>query len=232
MSTPSEWLMSLVKKSILQERENTVIPNGVDLTLFFPTNPKKARKALGLPLNAFICLYISFLGARSNPYKDYHTVYKAVKELESKFDNSSIYFVCIGSKSQSAPSSNHRYTGYISDPGLIALYYQAADVLLHAAEAENFPSVIIESMACGTPVIATSVGGIQEQVDHGKTGFLVSPKDYLGMAKYAKKLLENEEHLTTFKKNSIEKAQRNYDLRKQTMNYINLFEKLTKIYSD
>ena len=46
----------------------------------------------------------------------------------------------------------------------VAPYYQAADVYLHAAKADNFPRAVLEALCCGTPVVATAVGGIPEQV--------------------------------------------------------------------
>jgi glycosyltransferase involved in cell wall biosynthesis len=51
-----------------------------------------------------------------------------------------------------------------SDPGRLARYYQAADLYLHCARADTFPNVVLEALACGTPVVASAIGGIPEQI--------------------------------------------------------------------
>src|SRR5690606_33473914 len=57
-----------------------------------------------------------------------------------------------------------RFVGYQSEPRIVACFYQAADLYLHAAKADTFPTTILEALACGLPVVATAVGGIPEQV--------------------------------------------------------------------
>ena len=57
-----------------------------------------------------------------------------------------------------------RFVGHQKSAQTVAQYYQAADVYLHAATADTFPRAVLEALACGTPVVATGVGGIPEQV--------------------------------------------------------------------
>src|SRR5439155_7431909 len=61
-------------------------------------------------------------------------------------------------------ASELRFVPYRSDAETVARYYQAADIYVHAARADTFPSTVLEALACGTPVVATAVGGIPEQV--------------------------------------------------------------------
>ena len=82
---------------------------------------------------------------------------------------------------------NYPIEGKCSDVAIInnkqaEAYYQAADIYIHAAKADTFPNVVLEALACGLPVVATAVGGIPEQIDHERTGFLVPPGDAAGMA--------------------------------------------------
>ena len=225
ISTPSEWLLSYVQKSILSGQESKVIPNGIDLDVYKPANRNEARRILGLPDNAFICLYVSFAGAANNPYKDYTTVATAIQQLSNQRRANNIFFVCIG-HSESVNLPNSRHTGYISDEKQIALYYQAADVLLHAANAENFPLVILEAMACGTPVIASNVGGISEQVSDSQTGFLVSRGDSNSFVDRILYLQKNPETCHKMGQLAGLQAKEKYSLDTQAKTYLRWFEDL------
>jgi glycosyltransferase involved in cell wall biosynthesis len=95
------------------------------------------------------------------------------------------------------------------DPARVAEHYRAADVYVHAARADTFPTTVLEALACGTPVVASSVGGIPEQVRSLRavearpamcvaaaahdiaeaTGFLVPPADAAAMADAVRVLL-------------------------------------------
>jgi glycosyltransferase involved in cell wall biosynthesis len=75
----------------------------------------------------------------------------------------------------------------------MALYYQAADVYFHPSRADTAPFSVLEAMASGLPVVATSVGGIPEQVEDGRSGFLVPAGDTMAMAERLGVLLSNPE---------------------------------------
>jgi len=66
-----------------------------------------------------------------------------------------------------------RFVPYQEDPTTVARYYQAADVYVHAARAIRRPLVFRRRWAVAHPVVATAVGGIPEQVEDARTGFLV-----------------------------------------------------------
>ena len=66
---------------------------------------------------------------------------------------------------------------FVTERETLADYYRAADVFWHAANAEAFGKTVAEAMACGTPVIATPVGGITDQLREGENGFAATPHD-------------------------------------------------------
>jgi D-inositol-3-phosphate glycosyltransferase len=74
---------------------------------------------------------------------------------------------------------------------LLSSYYRAADVCVVPSWSESFGLVALEAGACGTPVVASAVGGLTGLVDHGRTGYLVPPGDVAGFAGYLKELLDD-----------------------------------------
>jgi glycosyltransferase involved in cell wall biosynthesis len=120
-------------------------------------------------------------------------------------------------------------TGYIAQPERIAQFYQAADVLLHAARIENFPCVLLEAMACGTPVIATAVGGIAEQIEEGQAGFLVGRGDSAAMAARIGTLLADPGLAARMGAAATLRVQQHYDLARQSAAYLEWFEELGAI---
>ena len=131
-----------------------------------------------------------------------------------------------------------RFVPYQKAPDVVARYYQAADVYLHAARADTFPNTVLEALACGTPVVATAVGGILEQVkplriaDCGlgnsdlngygmdeATGVLVPPGYVEAMAEAVITLLTDDTLRKRLGHNAAEDAQRRFGLNRQVDNY-------------
>lgn len=228
IATPSRWLMSHVEKSILGPQTLRVIPNGVDLTVFKPGNRRSSRALLGLPQESFICLYVSSYGSQPSSYKDYSTIAKAVSILTHSSVSPDIFFICIGGGSQTSPLPRTLMTGYITDPTRIALYYQASDVLLHASNAENFPCVTLEAMACGVVVIAADVGGVGEQIRDGVDGFLIAKHDHRAMAQRVLELHAQPARHAQMSAAAAKKVQENYGLENQAQSYLQWFGELRR----
>lgn len=222
--------MSCVEGSVLQTWRKKVIANGVDLSVFKPGNKQQARMALNLPHEAFICLFVANSVGDKNPYKDFQTLDRAIKQVIQQACQSDVVFVCIGAVHNKVSGNRYRFTGFVEDPAEISKYYIAADVLVHAANAENFPCTILEAMACGTPTIATAVGGIVEQIDHADTGFLVRRGDYKTMAQYILKLMHETELCHRLGQAASAKARRSFGLEQQGSQYLEWFYTLQAEY--
>ena len=239
VSTPSQWLMERVKQSMLAPSvmESKVIPNGVDLSIFRPAEKQKVRDSLGLPQQSKILLFVAH-GVKKNIWKDYLTIRKSIEQVAKRNPERDILFLAMGdiSPSERIGRTEIRFVGRQHDPRQVARYYQAADLYLHAAKAETFGIVIVEALVCGTPVIATAVGGIPEQVkslgqDHGiqeATGVLVPPFDAEEMARAIELLLRDNTLRLQLGKNAAEDAKKRFDLNRQVGNYLNWYQELTK----
>ena len=129
---------------------------------------------------------------------------------------------------------------------MVAQYYHAADLYLHAAKADNFSNAVLEALACGTPVIATAVGGIPEQVkglrDLGipltskwnrygadeATGVLVKPGDADAMAIAVEKLLKDESLCCRLGHNAANDARRRFDIKREVVEYLDWYRQLVE----
>jgi len=190
VTAPSHWLLDCAEAAMLHGARTRVIPNGIDLQVFRPGDQAQARAALGLPADARILLFAAS-GARTNVFKDYPTMEAAACRIADGAKTAKTVFVCLGAPRgrRQFGSLQVRYVPFEPDRQRVARYYQAADVYLHAVRAEAFGKTVTEAMACGTPVVASRVGGIPEQVVDGCTGFLVPVGDPAAMAARTEQLL-------------------------------------------
>lgn len=204
VAAPSRWLLDEAKRSMLAPGivESRVIPNGIDTALFRPCSREAARAELNLPTDRHILLASANL-IRSNSFKDWPTLRAAMGITASRIAAGKIMFIALAEsgKAERIGAVEIHFVPFEKDLRKVALYYQAADLFLHAAKSENFPTTVLEALACGTPVIATAVGGIPEQINNladpaigdGATGVLVQPADAEAMAHWVVTLLEDPE---------------------------------------
>ena len=231
VATPSRWLMDKVDESMLRPAcvEQRVIPNGVDLSIFTAADRRQARSALGLPQDAKILLFASN-GIKDNPWKDYQTMRSALARIAGMMSDCPLLFIALGDAGaeEAIGKARIRFVAHQQSPFTVASYYQAADVYVHAAKADTFPSTVVEAAACGLPAVATAVGGIPEQVVDGRTGFLVPPRDAVAMAKQVVRLLEQEGLRLLMVEESRRLARERFDLNQQVRAYLDWYEAISQ----
>ncbi len=113
-----------------------------------------------------------------------------------------------------------------SNPSDVATYLQAADLLIHPARADTFPSVVLEAMACGVPVIATSVGGIPEQVIDGETGFLVRVNDVTSASDRIGLVFDNPDLGRRLGTRAAELAAERFDFEDTVAKYVDFYQEI------
>lgn len=227
VTTSSQWLMDKVKQSMLKGIKYKVIPNGIDLKIFHPTDKRMARTNLGLPLTSKIVLFVANF-ARDNIWKDYATMESAIRFLASKNPDTELLFICVGKKAEEMRFNKIRvrFAGFERVPERLAMYYQAADAYIHAAKAEAFGKTITEALACGIPVVATAVGGIPEQIQDNKTGFLVPPGDGYSMSIALERLLTNESLRLDIGQAAAENARDRFCLERQVDEFLRWYDEV------
>jgi glycosyltransferase involved in cell wall biosynthesis len=172
--SPSSWLRNKIMKSIVSHWPCTTIPNAVDLTVFRynKNQSENIRNKLNIPLKRKIFLFVAH-GGIDNNYKGFNILKDALKEIQNSNDNP--YLLVIGGSDKrnlNYLGISGKSIGVITDEILLADYYTASDFYLIPSVQENLPLTIMESLGCGTPVIAFDVGGIPEMLKHKVTGYL------------------------------------------------------------
>jgi glycosyltransferase involved in cell wall biosynthesis len=232
VATPCRWLLGKVEQSMLAPavEEARVIPNGVDLSVFRAVDKRSARTALHLPPDAAIVLLTT--GARGGMWKSHDTLRSAVRSILSSTAGRGVSVIALGDVDPSLQIADVdvRFVGYQTDPKDVARYHQAADVYVHAARADTFPGAILEALACGTPVVATAVGGIPEQINTAQvdaihanaidrleraTGVLTPSEDADAMAVAVIALLTNSASRRRLGENAVKDVRERFDSERQ-----------------
>jgi glycosyltransferase involved in cell wall biosynthesis len=233
VAVPSQWLMDKVKQSMLEPSvvEAKIIPNGVDLSIFHPAQKRKAREILSIPEETRMLLFAAD-GIRQNIYKDYKTLQTAVEIVAEQLPGNKILFMALGENAhvEQIGKAEVHFIPYQQEPWKVACYYHAADIYLHGAHIDTFPNTVLEALSCGTPVVATAVGGIPEQIDNGNTGFLTPPGNPDVMADRIKELLENVELRQLMGQNAAEDAVRRFDIKRMAREYLDWYQEILETW--
>ena len=200
----------------------TIIPCGFSKKEFYPVDKAEARKKLGLDPDADIILQLG----RMVPRKGIDNVIRAAAKL--KDNNKPLKLLVVGGDTdipdpEKSPElkrlmdiarkedilSSVCFTGR-KNRAELKYYYSAADIFITTPWYEPFGITPLESMACGTPVIGSDVGGIKYSVAHGETGFLVQPDNPLALADKIDLLLNDKQLLLSMQRNSIERVNKQF----------------------
>ncbi|HEX9019272.1 MAG TPA: glycosyltransferase [Anaerolineaceae bacterium] len=182
-----------------------IIPPGVDTSRFYPIPAEEAKAAIGVPAQDQMLLFVG----RIEPLKGVDTLIRALARLRAsgvgeKFPH---YVAVIGGdpdvRTRVMNSEMARLQALSHELGLqdlvlflgkrsqdsLPYYYSAADVLIMPSHYESFGMVALEAMACGTPVVASQVGGLAFLVQDGVTGFVVPGGDDLALSERLEQLI-------------------------------------------
>jgi len=195
VATPHEK-ETLIHQWKVPESKVAVVPFGVNLETFQIRDPGEARQFLGLDADAAIILFVG----RFVPLKGIERLMEAVSEMDSP---KNLLLLLIGGDGPDADSTTRlrdlshqlgiggkvRFLGSIPHSEM-DIYYNAADLLVLPSHYESFGLVVLESLACGTPVVATPVGIVESVVQNGENGSIIEDGSPAGIANSLIQVLE------------------------------------------
>lgn len=220
--TPSEWLAKRVEFTYPFLKKLHVIYNGVDVNIFKPTkNVAELKIKHNIPPQKFIVLFVAELSV-ANPFKGGDILIEIIQSLTHRTD---ILFLTIGGNT--SDYSNVVSLPYIADEQIISELYSLSDIMLYPTKADNLPLVVLESMACGTPVIASDIGGISEIIDDKNNGYLISNNcktEFINSLFTFYAMSDNEKNRVST--SAIEKIHQKFSLERMLSSYRTLYKEL------
>ena len=179
-----------------------VVPLGVEHAFFSPGHKPQARRALGIDSDATLLLFVGRLQA----LKGVDLALETLIEMRNRGENAMLAIIG-GPSGPDGKIALNELHNRVSEAGvignvmfvapqshqLLSSWMRAADVTLVPSRAESFGLVALESSACGTPVVASNVGGLKTLIEPGENGFLIDSRDPKVWADYVAKATSTED---------------------------------------
>ncbi|MFW5713830.1 MAG: glycosyltransferase [Brevefilum sp.] len=224
----------------LNHQKVTIIPPGVDTHHFYPIPPDEAKEAIGISSQDRMALFVG----RIEPLKGVDTLIRAMAILKRRCKSFACpdYLVIIGGdpegETEKISDEMKRLQALCSELGLndivvflgkrgqqtLPYYYSAAEVVVMPSFYESFGMVALEAMACGTPVIASQVGGLAFLVKDGETGFFIPAQDPEALAEKLRLLFVDHDLRAQFGQAAAEYA--------KNFSWELITEKMLKVYRE
>ena len=206
--TPSAWLAELAGRSFLGDYPIRVIPNGIDLSVFHPAGNKKEQWK-----DKFVILGVAAVWAEA---KGLDIFAELAKRLKDRFQIALVGTdEAVDRKLPGNIVSIHR----TADPHELAELYTAADLFVNPTRQDNFPTVNLEALACGTPVLTFRTGGSPEAID-ADCGMVVEKDDIDALERAIRSIAEKRPFAP---ENCIRRAQE-FAADHQFEKYVKLYE--------
>ena len=218
----SRWLAGEAKASgLLKGQKITSIPNPIDTHVYKAGDRMEARRRLGLKEDRQYILFASQRATNENKGMDY--LIEACRQLH---DLPQVTVLILGGHAEEvAPqlSLDAVPLGYVNDERRIVEIYQAADVFVLPSLSENLPNTIMEAMACGLPCVGFRVGGIPEEIDHKRNGYVAEYRNACDLANGIRWVLTSAKS-DELSRDCVRKVTQNYSQQSVALRYIDVYE--------
>jgi glycosyltransferase involved in cell wall biosynthesis len=217
--TPSRWLSEEARTGLWAGNQVEVIPHGLPLDIYAPLNTNSAREVLGIDPRGRVLMIAAKKLSEERKGMGY------LREALQKLSYGGVTLLTLGKGRLDfeQPGVHLHQLGYVDHERTKVLAYSAADVLVHPALLDNFPNVVMEALACGTPVVGFPVGGMLEMVSPGITGWLADEVSTQALARTLDKALDDLDRGLNLSESCRTQAEAEYDLSIQAKRYKELF---------
>ena len=222
----SRWLESEARQSaLLRGQKISSIPNPIDTRVYRVTDRAEARRQLDLPQDMRLLLFVSQRVTNRNKGMDY--LVEACRLLASQYPEmqQQTGVIILGGHAEEVADQLPFKTfplGYVNDEQRIVRVYNAADVFVLPSLSENLPNTIMEAMACGVPCIGFNVGGIPEEIDHRKNGYVAAYRDSEDLARGIRWVL-CEADRQQLSAQAVRKVAHNYSQSSVALQYVEVY---------
>ena len=223
VAAPSRWIAEEARaSSLFGDKRIEVVPTGIDVEIFRPYDKAAARSSLNLPIDRRIVLF-GALGATEDPRKGYKQLQQSLHRLADTSDGQPMLAIVgssnLGDQSHLMPAT---YFGRVESEERMAMLYSAADVVVAPSLEDNLPNVVLEALACGTPVVAFAAGGIPDAIEHKRNGWLAGVGNAEDLAAGIAWVLQDVQRHVDLCRNARRKAISEFDLAACAQRYLNL----------
>lgn len=222
--TPSHWLAECARQSVLmRDWPVSVIHNPIDTEVWRPIEKRSARQLMGLASAGPLLLFGTF-GANSEPHKGFDLLLSSLQHLRGQVDG--MQLLIFGQYAPRDPVDLGfpvHYVGHLHDDLSLRLLYSAADVMVIPSRRENLPNTGIESLACGTPLVAFDTCGLPDIVRHNQTGYLAKAFDAEDLARGIRWVLEDGERYARLGAQAREDAVARFSYPKVARQYMDVY---------
>jgi len=220
--TPSKWLSREARAGLWAGHQVEVVPNGLPLGIYAPLSTILAREALGIDAGARVLMIAA--PKLSEKRKGMSYLREALQRLS--YGPVTVITLGTGGLGFELPGIHLHQLGYIDHERTKVLAYSAADIFVHPALLDNLPNVVMEAIACGTPVVGFPVGGVPEMVNPGSTGWLMDEVSPEALARTLDVALDDLDRGVDLRERCRAQAEAEYDVSIQAKRYLELFRSL------
>lgn len=232
---PSRWLADCARQSsVFRESRVEVIPNSLETEVFIPRDKAAAKKKLGFSPEQTLLLFSAYSeGEKRKGFGELSNALRcALKDprFQALLSGGKIQILNLGPNRKKTVEGGLavRNLGLIDSLDEVACVYAAADIFVMPSLEENLANVMLEAMACSTPVLAFAVGGNPDVIRQGVTGYLVPLSDCDQFAARLLELVFNPTLREQMGRNCRSLIEREFALTDQAAHYIELFSDLIK----
>lgn len=220
---PSEWMQHQAQLSpIFAGKQVHCIPNGVDTNVFYQRDRLSIRTGLGIKPSESAILFVS--SQLDDPRKGFFQFSEALSGLRLPKERV-VILTMGGGEIDSEQLSGFRVLsmGYVGDEDRMAQIYSAADLQVVSSLQDNLPNVVLESLACGTPVVCFDCGGLKDMICHRENGYLAAWKDADDLRAGIEFAINRPAGDTSLREHAVATVKTSFELEKAASVYTGLY---------